>query len=121
MSVVRYGVAVNRPSVKVLVTGEDVISGKISVERFVREAKVLSSRFLEILKNNTWSVEGGNEVADKEERQRVQELLKNTLLPAWPSFLKTFTESRRVRELSSYMVFLFNLLHSIHLLNLQVG
>lgn len=57
-----------------MATEEDIISGEIAGEWFMRGTRIIRSRFVEIPRNNTRGVEDGNEVAQKEEAGCSQEL-----------------------------------------------
>lgn len=67
MSVMRYSVAVKRPCVKYMMTGENVINGEKPGNMSVVDTKMNRRRLLEIRKNNTGSVQNKVEVAQNEE------------------------------------------------------
>lgn len=96
ISAVRQGFAVKRRCVRCKVIGEDFISGAISGERSLKDTKVARGRFLRMSKNNIGSVDDGNAVAQEEEEERVQLLLRKTFLLTWLSLLEIFMESQRV-------------------------
>lgn len=59
-----------------MVTGEDIISGKMAGERYVRVSEIIRSRFLGISRKNKESGKDRNEVAHKEEAHCGLESLK---------------------------------------------
>lgn len=67
MSAVFLDVVVRRPFVELMVTGDDIINGEMENERSVRETRSIRCYILELLTNNTGSVEGENEVSREEE------------------------------------------------------
>lgn len=75
-----------RPCVRSMVTGEDNISGDVASERAVRNTKMARGRVLEISRNNMGSLYDGNEVAQEENEQCSQELLRPTSLSVCPPF-----------------------------------
>lgn len=66
LSTVLHGVAAKRPSVRCMVTREDIIRGKIAGERTVKERKMIISRVIELPRKNAGSVGNGNEVGHDE-------------------------------------------------------
>lgn len=87
---VLHVVVVSRPFVRCIETRNDVVSGEVAGERFVRRTKMIRSRFLEI---PSYDGENGfeeNEVDEKEDPNRGQELLRKNSPSTWPYSLKTF-------------------------------
>lgn len=76
----RHSVAEERSCVLCMVTGEHSISGAMGVKRSMRDARMVKSRFPEISRSNTGSVKNGREIAQEEEGQCDQELLRKKLL-----------------------------------------
>lgn len=99
--------------VRCMVTGKDIISGEKAVALSIRGAKMIRSRFQEITRKNTGSVEDVDEVSQEEKEEFGQELLRKNPLSTWPSFLKTFMESDRVQKPCIYSVFTFEPLHNL--------
>lgn len=52
------------------------MSDDMAAEMTVRDTKMVRSRVLEILKNNTESYENGNKAAQDEKREHEQEMLR---------------------------------------------
>lgn len=63
MSAMRDGTAVKSPCFRYMVTGENITSEELAVERSVRVTKMVRSDFLEIPRTYTGSFEDGSEVA----------------------------------------------------------
>lgn len=53
-------------------------------------ARLIEANFMEIARNNTWSAEDVDEVAQEEEIECSQELLKSISLSKWPFFCKVY-------------------------------
>lgn len=72
MSATRHGVAVNRPFVTCMVTGEDTISGEMAGERSMGKTERIRSCVLEIPREDTKSDENENEFLKKRKRTAVK-------------------------------------------------
>lgn len=68
MSTVHYSVAVHRPWARFVVTGENIISGKMASERSMRDKRMIRSRFLKIPRNDEPGIVKGNEIDEKRKR-----------------------------------------------------
>lgn len=68
-----------------MMCGGDTIGDKMAGEIFVREKKIIRSRFVEITKNNTGSVERRREKRQEEEAECDQKFLKKNALSKLPS------------------------------------
>lgn len=72
-SAVRHFVAVSRPFVRYMATGEDTFSDEVTGERSVRDTMIARSGVQAFPRTDIGSVEEGNVVAQKEKSKRVQE------------------------------------------------
>lgn len=111
MSAVRHVAAVKRCCSRGMVTGEDILRVEMTGERSVRDTKMIRNRFLKVPKNSIWSIEDENEVAQEEERNCDQGLIRNHFLSSWPSFLKTFVKAQGVQGVRSYSQVTYKLSH----------
>lgn len=75
---------------------------------------MITSRFPDILRNNSRGVNDRNEAAAGQEVESCQQLLTNFSLSILPTFLERILESRRVQSLSSYTMLTFELLYVLH-------
>lgn len=58
-----------------VVTGEDIIRGKLACESSVLDTEMVRRRVLEIARNNSVVVQDGNKVAQEGEEERVHSSL----------------------------------------------
>lgn len=93
----------------------DIISSESAGERSVTETEMIRSRFLEIARSSTWSLEDENEMSQKIEGKCRQALHRNNLLSIWQLFSETFLEPCRGQTLRSYLVFTFPPVHKVYL------
>lgn len=98
-----------------MLAGKGIICREMARKRFVRDTEMVESRFLERSKDNARSIKDINKVAQEEEKDCVQEFLKNKSLLIWPWLLEAYMESHRVKRGSSYSVFTSEPLRSLHL------
>lgn len=72
------------------------------------------SRALGISRVNVGSAEDGVEVAQEGKTKSSQDLLRKCSLLTWPSFLGTFTKSRRAQGVSYFRVLTFEPLYTLY-------
>lgn len=94
---------------------EDITSGEMAGETSVSDTKMIMSGTLQIARSSTGCAEDANEAAQVEERDCGPVLLRKTLLSTQLSFLETFTASRRVQKVSSFLVLTFERLCNLNL------
>lgn len=61
-----------------MVIVEGIISGMKAGGRSLKDTKIVKSRFLEVARNYTGSVEDGNDVAEEQKEECGQQLLRRT-------------------------------------------
>lgn len=80
-----------------MVTAGNFFSGDIALEKSAGDIKMVSSHFLEILRDNKGSIENRNKKGQEEEEKRDRDLFRTNLLSTWPASLETFLKYCRVQ------------------------
>lgn len=96
------------------VTSETIISGQISHDRSLREKTTVTKILLEMPANKTLSLSDENYITQEHWRELWAVVEKYAEL-SWPTLLETFTAFRVVEGMSNWPLFIFQLLHSVHL------
>lgn len=65
----RHDTAMKNLCVRCSMTTDIIINGELASERSLRDIKMIESRVLETSRNNTGSVEDGNEIAQEDEKE----------------------------------------------------